>query len=157
VSGPSNAPKVPAITSELRESITSGEYRPGHQLPSARVLAEHFGVARGTVNTAMALLIREGLVVSRPRAGWFVAQATNVTEVRRTRLASPVSTPRTIERVSVRSATQRDADQLSTRLGAAVFEIRRVVTGPDGTLTSEETTLLTAIDHELVYELPAEQ
>ncbi|MEU8993201.1 winged helix-turn-helix domain-containing protein, partial [Streptomyces sp. NPDC048558] len=55
----------PAIAAEVRAAIRAGDYRPGHQLPSARVLAERFGVARGTIGAAMDQLVREGLVESR--------------------------------------------------------------------------------------------
>lgn len=41
------------IAAELRESIGTGRYGPGIQLPSASVLQARHGVARGTVTTAL--------------------------------------------------------------------------------------------------------
>ena len=62
------------IAADLREAITSGEYRIGHQLPSGSVLMNRYGVARQTVQNAIDLLRSEGLVVGRQGAGWFVAE-----------------------------------------------------------------------------------
>lgn len=62
------------IAAELREAIQSGEYRPGHQLPSGTTLAERYRVARQTVQSAIDVLRAEGLVIGRQGAGWFVAE-----------------------------------------------------------------------------------
>jgi len=62
------------IAADLREAIQSGEYRPGHQLPSGSTLVERYGVARQTVQSAIDVLRAEGLVVGRQGAGWFVAE-----------------------------------------------------------------------------------
>lgn len=57
------------IARELRNEIEAGRLRPGQKLPSTRALAEQFGVSVAPVNDAMAVLEREGLVVSKPRSG----------------------------------------------------------------------------------------
>lgn len=62
------------IAADLREAIQSGEYLPGHQLPSGSTLVERYGVARQTVQSAIDLLRAEGLVIGRQGAGWFVAE-----------------------------------------------------------------------------------
>lgn len=46
---------------------------PGDRLPSVSALERQFGVATGTVEAAVRLLRREGVVVSRPGSGLFVA------------------------------------------------------------------------------------
>ncbi len=56
------------IAGELRDAIVRGEHPLGAQLPSEAELAERFGVARGTVRQAIALLVAEGLVGSRQGA-----------------------------------------------------------------------------------------
>lgn len=156
MSTPVSAPKVQTIAAELRRSVESGEYRPGHQLPSARVLAEHYGAARGTVSAAMTQLIREGLITSRPRAGWFVAEPVDVLEVPRAQLDEASGRARVIERITVRAATPPDAERLHAKVGTPIFEIRREAWAADGTIRSQDSVLLTAADHELVYELPGE-
>lgn len=149
----SNAPRAPQIADDLRRAIQEGEYRPGHQLPSARALAEKHGTARNTVITAMNALMREGLVVSRPRAGWFVAEPPEDAEVYRSRLSEP-TTARVVERITTRVATPIEADELHTTPGRALLEIRRARVEADGSTGPEEVVLLTA-DHTLVYELRA--
>lgn len=152
-----SAPKVQTIAAELRRSVESGEYRPGHQLPSARVLADRYGAARGTVSAAMTQLIREGLITSRPRAGWFVAEPVDVLEVPRAQLEETSGRARIIERVTVRAATPPDAERLRAKVGTPIFEIRRQALAADGTIKRQDSVLLTAADHELVYELPGEE
>lgn len=67
-------PPFRRIAADLRTAIETGEYRPGHQLPSGTVLAQHYGVTKPTVHAAIRLLRSEGLVISRQGAGWFVAE-----------------------------------------------------------------------------------
>lgn len=62
------------IAMDLRDAIASGEYRPGHQLPSGSALVDRYGVSRQTVQNAIDLLRAEGLVVGRQGAGWFVSE-----------------------------------------------------------------------------------
>jgi GntR family transcriptional regulator len=62
------------IANDLREEIRSGEYRPGHQIPSGRALAYRYGVSRPTVQKAIEILRSEGLIVGQQGAGWFVRE-----------------------------------------------------------------------------------
>ncbi|MCW2639357.1 MAG: transcriptional regulator, GntR family [Dactylosporangium sp.] len=57
----------------LRKRIESGELQPDRPLPSEPYLAAEYGVARGTVRHAIAILRDEGLVVTVPGRGNFVA------------------------------------------------------------------------------------
>ena len=61
------------IYQRLRGTIEGGVLRPGDQLPSARTLANEFNAARGTVETALALLTGEGFVVALGRKGRVVS------------------------------------------------------------------------------------
>lgn len=155
MSSPTNAPKAVAIAAVVRESIRVGEYRPGHQLPSARVLADRYRAARGTVNAAMTALIREGLVVSRPRAGWFVAEPVQHQDVPRV-LLTPDQRARAhvIERVAVRPATPEDAAMTGAAVGSPVLAVTRTEVDEDGRLTQQASDVIGA-DRALVYELPA--
>lgn len=60
------------VVDALRAAIESGEYLPGHQLPSQAALREQFGVSAGTAQAAFTALAGEGLVFGRPGAGVFV-------------------------------------------------------------------------------------
>ena len=60
----------------FREEITSGRLRPGARLPSNSVLAAQTGTSIFTVQTALAPLVREGLLDRRPKIGTFVRSQT---------------------------------------------------------------------------------
>ncbi|MGH3808811.1 MAG: GntR family transcriptional regulator [Pseudonocardiaceae bacterium] len=53
----------------LRNDIAAGVLRDGQPLPTTHELAEQWGVSVFTISEAMKLLTREGLIVSKPRAG----------------------------------------------------------------------------------------
>ncbi|MCA1674001.1 MAG: GntR family transcriptional regulator [Actinobacteria bacterium] len=92
------------IATDLRTAIRSGEYRPGHQLPSGSALAKRYDVARPTVQRAIDLLRAEGLIVGHAGAGWFVREQPVAIRVASTRL-------RRSEREAGRGASVSDAAQ----------------------------------------------
>ncbi|OLP62046.1 GntR family transcriptional regulator [Xaviernesmea oryzae] len=51
-----------AVFDRLEQMITSGEMRPGDEMPSERVLMERFGVGRPAIREAMQALAGKGLV-----------------------------------------------------------------------------------------------
>lgn len=53
----------------LKEAILTGAIKPGERLTEA-VLAEQFGVSRGTVRIALHQVSSEGLIVLTPYTGW---------------------------------------------------------------------------------------
>lgn len=57
------------ITRHYRDQIQAGALRHGQALPSTRQLAAEWGVSVKTINTALASLATEGLVIPRNRAG----------------------------------------------------------------------------------------
>lgn len=67
------------ISEKLRQQITSGEFRPGEQLPSEHQLISQFGVSRITVRRAIANLANQGLVVAQRGKGVFVKEQRKVT------------------------------------------------------------------------------
>jgi GntR family transcriptional regulator of gluconate operon len=71
------------VTDQLRESIMSGDLRPGDRLPLETELAEQFGVSRGPIREALRELEREGLLADLPRRGTIVSAPTfnELTEV----------------------------------------------------------------------------
>ncbi len=60
------------ITDLLREDILCGRLDEGDRLSEAK-LAERFGVSRGPIREALALLTQEGLLVAKPNCGVKVA------------------------------------------------------------------------------------
>ncbi len=68
-----NIPVFQQIADAIRSSVAAGIYRSGEALPSIRVLAVEALVNPNTVKRAYEQLEREGLVISRPGSGIFVA------------------------------------------------------------------------------------
>jgi GntR family uxuAB operon transcriptional repressor len=63
-----------SIAGELRWEIVRGTFAINDKLPSERILANKYGVARGTVRGAIRLLETEALVETRAGSGTYVAQ-----------------------------------------------------------------------------------
>jgi GntR family transcriptional regulator/MocR family aminotransferase len=91
------------VYEHIRTAIRTGQLRPGDRLPSSRSLAERFGTARGTMDTAYAILAGEGYLVGRGPAGTIVSAELDTRSIadteERPRIASPalrsaVTTPR---------------------------------------------------------------
>jgi GntR family transcriptional regulator len=61
------------ITEQIRHRIAVGDWPPGHELPSIRILAAETQVSVITVKRAYSDLEREGLIVTRQGKGSFVA------------------------------------------------------------------------------------
>ena len=61
------------LAKEIEYAIETGEYNEGDRLPSERAIAVLFGVQRGTVRSALGILTDKGMIISRARAGHFVA------------------------------------------------------------------------------------
>ena len=66
-------PPYRQIAADLRDRIERGELAPGDMLPSIARLSQEYGVAKGTAVKALALLHDEGLTVTVPGLGTFVA------------------------------------------------------------------------------------
>lgn len=60
------------VAALLRDAITSGQYKPGEQLPSRAQLTAWYEVSAMTVQNALRELRDEGLIVSRQGQGVFV-------------------------------------------------------------------------------------
>ncbi|MCX6626427.1 MAG: substrate-binding domain-containing protein [Candidatus Solibacter sp.] len=64
-------PKYKVVFDSLKESLASGEYKPGARLPSEGELERRFGVSRMTVVKAVRDLQQLGLVVRRAGSGTY--------------------------------------------------------------------------------------
>lgn len=62
------------LTLVLRESIRSGDLKPGESLPSTRHLASSLGISRGLVTDAFEQLIAEGFLEAQPGSGTKVSR-----------------------------------------------------------------------------------
>lgn len=70
----SKLPIYQQLAQQVREGIARGALRPDEGLPSVRQLSRDLVVNPNTVARAYTELEREGLLVSRPGRGLFVAQ-----------------------------------------------------------------------------------
>jgi GntR family transcriptional regulator/MocR family aminotransferase len=68
-------PLYQQIVARLRDAVAGGALAPGMRLPASRVLATQLGVARGTVESAYALLAGEGVIESQGAGGTIVARS----------------------------------------------------------------------------------
>ena len=70
----SGLPIYQQLAQQIREAIARGELQPEANLPSVRQLSRELVVNPNTVARAYTELEREGLLVSRPGRGIYVAQ-----------------------------------------------------------------------------------
>jgi len=61
------------VRDELRRRIVSGELAPGAMVPSIVTMHQEFGIAKTTARKVLAALRAEGLIVTTPGWGSFVA------------------------------------------------------------------------------------
>lgn len=66
-------PKYLSLQAALRDSVIQGHLRPGTRLPAEDQLAQQVGVSLGTVQKAMAVLQRDGLLERRQGDGTYVS------------------------------------------------------------------------------------
>lgn len=72
-SPPQTEPLHRRIAADIERRIASGDWRPGHRIPTEGELMAEYGCARMTVSRAMSDLAARGLVIRRKRAGTVVA------------------------------------------------------------------------------------
>lgn len=63
-----------AIYDDIKEKILSGEFGPGEKLPSEHEFCSLYKTSRGTVRSALDLLVEEGLVNRHPGKGVYVLE-----------------------------------------------------------------------------------
>ena len=66
------------ISEQIRRRIATGDWPPGHELPSIRALAADTKVSVITVKRAYSDLEREGVIVTRQGRGTFVAEGADL-------------------------------------------------------------------------------
>jgi GntR family transcriptional regulator len=63
------------ISKEIESYIENEGLKEGAKLPSERAIAEYFCVQRDTVRNALEILLNKGVVVKKPRRGYYLAPA----------------------------------------------------------------------------------
>lgn len=122
-------PRYVEIRERLEAAIVSGDWPPGHRLPSEMELAEEFACARMTVSKVVAGLAEAGLVTRRRRAGTFVARPRpQETTLRIHDIPSEIRALGRAYRFEVLSRGERKADpeeaeQLGVRAGTLVLAL----------------------------------
>lgn len=123
------------VADDLRSRLEQGEWTVNEKLPTEFELAEHYGVSRATVRTALHALDRQGLTMTSHGVGTFVTAAGQVVAADLQRLESisqtivrmgrtPSSTFRTI---AIREATDEEATALGIRPGEPVLFVQREI------------------------------
>ncbi len=101
------------LVEHMREAIRDGTLVPGDRIPATRKLSCALGIARGTVTTAIELLIAEGVLHTRQGAGTFVAPDAALLRTQRARARRPmVQLPQVALRPDI---DERDAPQIDLR------------------------------------------
>ena len=77
--------KVDALAQHCLYLIATGKWQAGSRLPSVRTAEEAWGMNRLTIQKAFRQLEQNGLVVSRPKSGFFVSDAASLSDVTRHR------------------------------------------------------------------------
>ncbi|RDS86145.1 PLP-dependent aminotransferase family protein [Dyella psychrodurans] len=94
------------VAAALRAQIAHGTLRAGERLPSIRRLAEGHGVSVATAVQTYLQLEREGLVVARPRSGYFVRASTPqlpASPPARRRVPGEVNNPALLDATEIRA------------------------------------------------------
>ncbi|MBK0000463.1 PLP-dependent aminotransferase family protein [Erwinia sp. S38] len=111
------APHYRRIAEMLRQTLASGALRPGDRMISARKLAEREQVSLPTALEALRCLEAEGLIVARPRSGYFVSQ---VNAARSKHSFAPSTGPVPVTMSAVARSLFSSAETRLVPLGAAL-------------------------------------
>ncbi len=71
------SPLPQVVARRVQQKILSGEWKPGEQIPSQRILSEHFNVSRASLREALLTLETLGLIKTEPGRGTYVTAGRN--------------------------------------------------------------------------------
>jgi GntR family transcriptional regulator, transcriptional repressor for pyruvate dehydrogenase complex len=151
-----------AVAASLLTELTSGAVAAGERLPPERELGIRFGVSRTVIRDAIQALAARGVIVVRPGAGIFVANAHASAATESLRLLVRGSDELSYEQVyEVRAtievrvaglAAERATDQEVDRLRAALAQLEAAVTGEEHAVADGEFHLtLASLAHNPLY------
>lgn len=134
------------VFNQIREQVVGGEYAFNEKLPSERALAEKYGVARGTIRSALEQLLHANLVRKKFGSGTYInydlrfnhmdiAEETSPVELIETRMAIEVH----IVRLVISNATNRDL----MKLESALKEVKKYRNNPDRFSAADESFHMT--------------
>jgi DNA-binding FadR family transcriptional regulator len=106
------------IAGALRKQVVSAQFSLHDRLPPERTLAEHFGVARGTIREALKRLEDTGFVERRPGSGTYVIYS------ERDQTRSIIETTRPLELIDARFAVEPQMVRLAV-LHATDFDLAK--------------------------------
>lgn len=144
-------PRYVEIRRSLEQSILSGDWPPGHRVPSEQDLVARYGCSRMTVNRAVSELAASGMVIRRRRSGTFVALPVSQKSVLKIQnipeeIASEGRDYRyELRSRSVRRATRRDAERLRIEPGETVLAIKSLHFADDVPLIAEDRLINLAV------------
>jgi GntR family transcriptional regulator len=105
-------PKYQDIADRLRTQIGNGALAPGQRLPSEPDLAAEYDASRNTVRLAIALLINQGLVVSRQGLGTFVLEPAKPFTALLSRIHAPPSEQHASQGLPVVSPAEDESEMV---------------------------------------------
>lgn len=138
------------LTEFLRERILSREWPSGEQIPTEVELCSTYGVSRITVRQALALLVRDGLLVRGRGKGTFVREPSLTAAPRSvssfsTELRELGMKPgsRTLDTETL-AAPPEVAAEMDIEPGTELFRLRRLRTADDLPIGVQDTLLVAA-------------
>jgi DNA-binding GntR family transcriptional regulator len=129
-----------AVMRTIEDALLSGELRPGDRLVEA-TLAQRAGISRGPVREAVRQLVGEGVLVSYPSRGTFVARWTPQA------VEEAYTLRATLERLAMREAAVRITPAQIAQLLAIVAEMQWSARGLD----SRQLVRLDVRFHQQIY------
>lgn len=113
------------IAREIERRIDEEHLREGARLPSERQLTKEFSVQRDTIRCALDILLKKGIIIKKPRHGYFVAQK---------RIEINLSNFRAIRREVESTGDNYKAVILSFEMISVGTELAEMIQMPEGTL-----------------------
>lgn len=108
-----------SIAAELRRLISSGQLKPGDQLPTEATLCRQFGVSRTTLREAIQMLRTSGLLDVTPGRGSFIRTPDLSQLLADLALTAPATRCGSVEINHLRALIQRDILARLTRVQTA--------------------------------------
>ena len=134
-----------AVATKLRSAIVDGLFTYRERMPSERELAKQFGVARGTIRSALRQLEQMNLVTRRAGSGSFVCYRGYADHEDITELTSPlelidvrIAIEPAMARLAVVNANAQDIE----RMEEALLRVEKEATDPETFSTHDERFLM---------------